>query len=147
MSLLSAIGRRTVTDPNTNKTTIEVMSPEAAREQIAKLSGDKSFQDALRDTKNQAKREEALKIWEAAWAAAYPAAEGAPAPTPTPAPKPTPGNAATGREAAQARIRELTADSAFQGRMRDTSNSEAREAAVQEWSRLHEEAYAPDDSA
>jgi hypothetical protein len=144
MSLLAALGSRAVTDQGTGKTTISITDPTAARAEIARLSGDRAFQDTLRDTKNPTARQDALQRWQDLHAAAYPEPEPT-APTPVPSPAPTPTGTRSKRDAAAARIEQLRGDPEFQERMRQPGPG--REDAVRTWNILHQDAYAPEGGA
>jgi len=78
MKLLAAVGKgigkedTTITDGKGGPSGMKgIDTEEQARVEITRLSGDKEFQDSMRDVKNPAKRQENLKLWEALHAAAY----------------------------------------------------------------------------
>jgi hypothetical protein len=140
VDLLARLGRNVVSDPGTGKTSIAITGPEEARAQIARLAGDKTFQDTLRDTRNPAARADALARWNDLHAAAYPTTPDPAAPNPVPSPAPAPAGAPSKRDAALARIDQLRGDHDFQQRMRNPGPG--REDAVRQWNLLHQEAYA-----
>jgi hypothetical protein len=140
LDLLARLGRGAVVDPGTGKTSIAITGPEEAKAEIAKLQGDRAFQDAMRDTKNPAGRAAAVARWNDLHAAAYPATAEPAARAPVPSPAPAPTGTPSKREAAAARIEQLRGDHEFQERMRQPGPG--REDAVRTWNFLHQEAYA-----
>jgi hypothetical protein len=157
--LMTAIGRNLGTQAPGNSGNAPaasggMLTPEQARAEIARLQRDPTFRDSLFD-KRHALHVQNVERQSQLFAMAYPAPELAAAPS-APAQSsvvrpdlhPDVRQAVAERDAGGKRawalqeIEKLSADSAFQSRMRTPGPD--REAAVQRWSGLHEAAYGPE---
>ena len=146
MSVLARIGKSVSSGGSGDTPKLSVMTADEAKAELARLQGDKVFQDTMRDVRNPHARTEAVRRYEHLNALAYPAPEAAPASSPQFTGALADKNTPTKSAAAQKRLEQLKADPAFMDSVFDTRHT-AHETNKATWMALQGEAYAEEGGA